>query len=103
MRRAKVFVNGVAAGTLEELVPSSSYVFRYDEGYSGQAISLTMPTSERVYEFRTFPPFFDGLLPEGFQLDALVRLKKIDRNDYFSQLLAVGEDLVGWITVEEIA
>ena len=103
MRRAKIFVNGVPAGILEEHLPGLSYTFRYDDDYSGQAVSLTMPTSAKEYSFHSFPPFFDGLLPEGFQLDALVRQKKIDRNDFFSQLLAVGDELVGCITVKEIA
>jgi len=29
----------------------------------------------------------------------LLRAKKIDKHDYFSQLLAVGEDVVGAITI----
>lgn len=32
-------------------------------------------------------------------LDALLRNAKIDRDDPFSQLLAVGQDLVGAVTV----
>jgi serine/threonine-protein kinase HipA len=53
-----------------------------------------------MYEFKTFPPFFDGLLPEGAQLEGLLRLKKLDRSDYFGQLISVGQDLVGAVTVE---
>ena len=49
-----------------------------------------------------FPPFLDGLLPEGSQLEGLLKLKKIDRNDLFSQLMAVGEDVVGVVTLQEI-
>jgi len=61
-----------------------------------------MPVNKKEYEFNEFPPFFDGLLPEGVQLEALVRQLKIDKNDYFSQLVCVGKDLVGSVTVEEI-
>lgn len=99
MRRARVDVHGATAGMLEEVEPGSVYVFRYDEGYDGPAVSLTMPTSTREYRFTSFPPFFDGLLPEGAQLEALLRLNKIDRTDLFSQLIAVGSDLVGAVTV----
>ena len=99
MRRARVDVSGVPAGLLEELQAGLQYVFQYDEGYTGPPASLTMPTSKREYRFTSFPPFFDGLLPEGAQLEALLRLNKIDRNDLFSQLLAVGRDLVGAVTV----
>ncbi|MCX6138434.1 MAG: HipA N-terminal domain-containing protein [Ignavibacteriales bacterium] len=103
MRKARIFVGDVPAGILEEQSPGSSYAFRYDDGYDGQAVSLTMPANVREYLFQSFPPFFDGLLPEGFQLDALVRQKKIDRSDFFSLLIAVGDDLVGCITAKEIA
>jgi serine/threonine-protein kinase HipA len=58
-----------------------------------------MPAKQQVWEFDCFPPFFEGLLPEGFQLESLLRQMKIDRDDYFSQLLAVGRDMVGAVTV----
>jgi serine/threonine-protein kinase HipA len=35
-------------------------------------------------------------------LDGLLKFGKIDRNDFFSQLMAVGDDLVGNVTVKEI-
>ena len=60
-----------------------------------------MPISEEKYEFLSFPPFFDGLLPEGMMLEGLLRQLKIDKNDYFSQLIAVGNDMVGAVTVLE--
>jgi serine/threonine-protein kinase HipA len=49
-----------------------------------------------------YSPFFDGLLPEGVQLEGLLKIKKIDRKDYLSQLIAVGADMVGVVTVKEI-
>jgi serine/threonine-protein kinase HipA len=61
-----------------------------------------MPVNQKRFSFDSFPPFFDGLLPEGFQLDGLLKFGKIDRNDLFSQLMAVGSDLVGNVTIEEI-
>jgi serine/threonine-protein kinase HipA len=42
------------------------------------------------------------LLPEGPQLEALLRKHKIDRHDAFRQLVTVGEDLVGSLTVHEL-
>ena len=38
----------------------------------------------------TFPPPFEGLLPEGAQLEALLRNHKIDRDDAFGKLVVVG-------------
>ena len=40
-------------------------------------------------------------LPEGPQLEALLRMHKIDRSDTFRQLVIVGADLVGSLTVKE--
>jgi serine/threonine-protein kinase HipA len=102
MRKAKVLINGLLAGTFEEHAYGKKYVFRYSEEYCGPPVSLAMPTSTREFTFETFPPFFDGLLPEGVQLDGLLRQRKIDRSDLLSQLVAVGQDLVGAVTVEEI-
>ena len=102
MRKAKVYVKAIEAGILSELVQGKEYEFEYLEGYEGLEISLTMPTKQKVYTFKSFPPFFDGLLPEGIQLEGLLKLKKIDRSDYFSQLIAIGEDTVGAVTVKEI-
>lgn len=99
MRRANVFVNGTGAGVLEERDRGGSYHFRYHESYKGDPVSLTMPVELKEFLFDRFPPFFDGLLPEGVMLDGLLRQRKIDKDDYFSQLLAVGNDLVGFITV----
>jgi serine/threonine-protein kinase HipA len=101
MRKAKVFVSGNLAGILYEIQPRVAYRFEYLPEYSGQSVSITMPATQKVYEYTEFPPFFDGLLPEGYQLDGLLKVGKIDRNDLFSQLLSVGDDMVGNITVKE--
>ena len=103
MRTAKVFVNGEEAGELKELDFGKKYHFEYNAGYTGKPVSLTIPLSLTGYEFDSFPPFFEGLLPEGFQLEGLLKFRKIDRNDFYSQLLAVGDDLVGNVTVKEIS
>lgn len=99
VRRARVLIHGVAAGFLEELA-DGSYRFEYLPAHQGPPVSLTMPTGCRVWRFEGFPPFFEGLLPEGEMLEGLLRQRKIDRDDHFSQLLAVGRDLVGAVTVE---
>ena len=103
MRQARVFVKGVQAGVLEELNRGTEYVFRYLDDYRDDPVSLTMPVKIKETRFDGFPPFFDGLLPEGIQLDGLLRSRKLDRDDYFGQLMAVGADLVGNVTLEEEA
>ncbi|MBL7112077.1 MAG: HipA N-terminal domain-containing protein [Bacteroidales bacterium] len=102
MRQAKVFVNYTEAGLLTELEFGKKYRFEYLDGYQGNPVSLTLPVNQKVYEFNEFPSFFDGLLPEGYQLEGLLKIGKIDRNDLFAQLMAVGDDLVGNITLKEV-
>lgn len=102
MKRAKVFVDGKESGILTEIELGKNYIFEYFEEYGGSQVSRTMPVNQKRFSFDSFPPFFDGLLPEGFQLDGLLKFGKIDRNDLFSQLMAVGSDLVGNVTIEEI-
>jgi HipA N-terminal domain len=101
MKRAKVFVNNRFVGYLEEIIKGKEYRFSYLEGYSGDAVSLTMPVSGKVYLFDRFPPFFEGLLPEGAMLEALLKKRKIDADDYFEQLLCVGKEVVGNVSIEK--
>ena len=101
MKKAIVKIHNKRAGILTEH-QDGRYIFQYDQGYKDDPVSLTMPVRNEPYEFETFPPFFDGLLPEGIQLEGLLKKYKIDRNDYFKQLVISGGDLVGAVTVEEI-
>jgi serine/threonine-protein kinase HipA len=98
MRKAKIYQPGEFAGTLEEL-DQNHYRFAYAPGYGGNPISLALPVCEPAYEFDKFPPVFEGLLPEGLQLEALLRQCKVDKRDLLQQLLLVGEDVVGSLTV----
>ena len=101
MRRAIVMVHGNRAGVLTEVYPVE-YYFEYDENYEGEAVSLTMPLNHKKYGYKSFPPFFEGLLPEGIMLEGLLKIAKIDKKDYFSQLIATGNDLVGAVTVKSM-
>jgi len=99
MRKANVFMQEKPAGVLEEIEEGKHYRFTYFDDYAGLPISLTMPVRSKTFDFYRFPPFFDGLLPEGVLLEAFLKRSKIDRNDFFSQLLAAGENLVGAVSV----
>lgn len=102
MKRAKVYVNGLLAGEIHEIERGKRYSYIYSEGYQGPSVSLEMPITQSIYNYDRFPPFFEGLLPEGMMLEALLRQTKIDRNDLLGQLIAVGGDLVGNVTVKAI-
>ena len=99
MKLAHIYQQSQLAGLLEAR-DDGTYRFTYDPVFHGEPVSLTMPTSQRVWESPRFPAPFEGLLPEGVQLDALLRLRKLDRNDLFGQLLAVGRDVVGSLRIE---
>ena len=100
MKSARIYQQRQLAGILEAK-DDGSYRFIYDRAFHGEPVSLTMPRSQSVWEFSKFPAPFEGLLPEGVQLDALLKQRKLDKNDLFSQLLAVGSDVVGSLCIEE--
>ncbi len=100
-RRAAIYQHGRLAGHLQS-DESGGWVFTYEGGYAGAPVSLTMSVRVESYDFPVFPPFLEGLLPEGPQLEALLRKHKIDRHDAFLQLVTVGGDLIGSLTVHEI-
>jgi len=102
MRKALVKIHDTRAGILTE-ENAASYVFEYDPAYAGSPVSLTMPVRAEPYRFDHFPPFFDGLLPEGILLEGLLKNQKLDKSDFFGQLLITGQDLVGAVTVEELS
>jgi len=100
MRKAMLFVHDIKAGVLVE-ENTGGYQLTYINNYEGEPVSMTMPLITKNYSFAKFPSFFEGLLPEGIMLEGLLKIGKIDRNDYFSQLVATGNDLVGAVTVKE--
>ena len=101
MRKAAIFQQAILAGIFEEL-PGGTWRFTYEPGYVKKPVSLTMPVTPAAYDFDHFPPWLEGLLPEGEQLEAMLRRCKIDRKDFFRQLVVTGQDLVGSLTVREI-
>lgn len=99
-RCAMIWQHGVPAGHLEEQA-DGGWRFTYLPGYAGPSVSLPLPVREEFYHFAEFPPFLEGLLPEGPQLEAILRKHKIDRGDCFRQLMIVGQDVVGSLTIKE--
>ena len=103
MKKAKIFVDNHYAGLLIEIQKNKEYQIIYSDNYRGPSISLTLPSHQKIYLFQQFPPFFEGLLPEGPMLEALLKKTKIDTNDLFEQLMKVGGDMIGNITVKKIS
>ncbi|OGV25968.1 MAG: toxin HipA [Legionellales bacterium RIFCSPHIGHO2_12_FULL_37_14] len=101
MRKARILMHGVFAGLLHEL-EDNTYQFTYHNKYKGPQVSLTMPVTQQSYTFEKFPAFFEGLLPEGTLLEALVAQHNLDKEDFFGQLLKVGNNVVGAVSIEEL-
>lgn len=102
MRKAKVSMHEKEAGVLTEF-SKSHYTFEYVANYQGEPVSLTLPVQSEPYTFSTFPTFFEGLLPEGYNRDQLLIMRKMDAEDYFSMLMYLGQDVVGAATISEIS
>lgn len=104
MRQAKIYNNKLFAGILTE--DENGYTFHYDVDYlqsnESEAISLTMPLTEKPYNEKILFPFFDGLIPEGWLLDIAEKSWKINRRDRMSLLLACCKDCIGSISVVPI-
>ena len=103
-RSAQVFVNDRFAGILSET--DEGYRFEYDRSYlalpGAGAVSLTLPRTEEAYTSKTLFPFFDGLIPEGWLLDAVSRNWKIDPGDRFGLLLVACRDAIGNVRIREV-
>ncbi|MEA4921793.1 MAG: HipA N-terminal domain-containing protein [Eubacteriaceae bacterium] len=100
-RTAYVYIQNVFAGILKET--DSGYDFEYTEDYlklpDAPAASLTLPIETGPYSSTVLFPFFDGLIPEGWLLEAVSRNWKIDRNDRFGLLLSACRDCIGDVSI----
>lgn len=104
MRKAEIYNHKQLAGILIE--DENGFTFKYDETYltsdGAEAISLTLPLTNKPYIDKVLFPFFDGLIPEGWLLDIAEKNWKINRNDRMSLLLACCKDCIGSVSVMTI-
>ena len=103
LRIANVYVRDHFSGQLSET--DSGYRFVYDSDYlklsGAKAVSLTLPLTEEPYESPVLFSFFDGLIPEGWLLQAVTRNWKIEATDRFGVLLVACNDCIGAVRIEE--
>ncbi len=101
-RRGRVLVRGEEAGMIEET--DRGYRFRYFSDYlhgnNPLAVSITLPIREEPYESPVLFPFFDGLIPEGWLLQVVVRNWKLNSKDRFGLLLCACHDCIGDVQIE---
>ncbi|MSS83655.1 type II toxin-antitoxin system HipA family toxin [Actinomycetaceae bacterium WB03_NA08] len=100
---ADVYKQGALAATLHR-DEGGTTTFVYDDDYVGRggapvALSLRIGDTPVVTPSGGLPPFFAGLLPEGFRLSQLIKDVKTSPDDELSLLLAVGQDTPGDVQV----
>ena len=104
MRQAHIFYKDQLAGILTE--NDAGYEFRYFLEYlsmeTARAVSLTLPLQEEAYTSPVLFPFFDGLIPEGWLLDVVLRNTDISILDRISLLLTCCKDWIGAVSVVPI-
>ena len=83
----------------------NGFPFVYDAGFlrsdKAEAVSLTLPLTDKPYHDPVLFPFFDGLIPEGWLLNIAENSWKINRRDRMSLLLACCKDCIGAVSVVE--
>ena len=99
MKKAKVYVDDILAGMLVE-TDEGFYTFSYFKDYKGDDVSLTLRKRDKQYTSKVLFPFFDGLIPEGWLLDKIVKNWKLNINDRMELLLTCCKDCIGNVRIE---
>jgi len=101
MRKAEIYNHKQLAGVLIE--DENGFIFQYNDNYlvsnNAEAISLTLPLTNKPYTDKVLFPFFDGLIPEGWLLDIAEKSWKVNRSDRMSLLLTCCKDCIGAVSV----
>lgn len=99
-----VHLHGSRIGTLRQGT-GTDYAFEYTPGVVADAgegtvvLSHSLPVREEPYGAIETRTFFEGLLPEGSRRDELARELRIDSNDTYALLGAIGRDCAGAIVI----
>lgn len=100
-RSGDVYMKNVFCGVVSET--DDGYLFEYDKEYlqnvAAEAVSLTLPLSDKAYQSKTLFAFFDGLIPEGWLLDLAEKNWKINYKDRMGLLLTCCKDCIGAVSV----
>lgn len=101
-RSGNVYFKNEFCGVVSET--EDGYAFAYETNYlqskDAQAVSLTLPLTEKKYTSKTLFAFFDGLIPEGWLLDIAEKNWKIKYTDRMGLLLTCCKDCIGAVSVQ---
>ena len=100
-RSGSVYMKNVYCGIVSET--DAGYSFEYNKDYLNnnlaEAVSLTLPLTDKIYQSKTLFAFFDGLIPEGWLLDLAEKNWKINYKDRMGLLLTCCKDCIGAVSV----
>ena len=101
MKQGKIYLHDRLVGLLTEDENGFSFTYRpeYLVAPEAEAVSLTLPLTDKPYTSNVLFPFFDGLIPEGWLLTIAERNWKINERDRMSLLLACCKDCIGAVSV----
>ncbi len=90
------------AGVLE-LDRRGAMRFAYDDGWladqAAPALSLSLPKQSRSFPSAQCAPFFEGLLPEGAERDAVARALGVSPENVFGILAGIGGEVAGAVSL----
>lgn len=78
------------------------YRIEYLESLRPEAVSLTLPLQNEVFQSETLFPFFDGLIPEGWLLEIAEKNWKLSARDRMGLLLATCHECIGAVSIEPL-
>jgi len=91
-----VFLSDQRVGLLKE--HGGALRFTYEPAVQ-TPLSVNLPIREQAYEDAACRPFFDNLLPEGGWRQAICRQLRIDVNNDFQLLAAIGTECAGAVSL----
>ena len=101
-RTLTVWWEGAIVGSLA-LDADGQMQFTYAEEWLARdrspAISCSLPKRREPFRRRLCRPFFEGLLPEGAQRDAVVRVLRVSPDNEFGLLERLGGEVAGALTL----
>lgn len=102
MRALTVWWEGAVVGSLA-LDRDGQMQFTYAEewlaGDRSPALSCSLPKRREPFQRRRCRPFFEGLLPEGAQRDAVARVLGVSPDNEFGLLERLGGEVAGALTL----
>ncbi|RZJ99916.1 MAG: phosphatidylinositol kinase [Flavobacterium sp.] len=103
-RTGKVYFQDIPAGLIWQ--DEDGYGFQYSQTYlqspNPQPVSLTLPLRIEPYLTKVLHPFFDGLIPEGWLLEILIKTWGVNSNDRMGLLLVACKDCIGAVGIEPL-